>query len=101
MLRVKNIILLGNSRQELLEMQHQLHNLGGGVHAVIADLQVITELLHTQRADLIILYVATGEGIYSQYVHAIRRNRLADEVPLVVCREPLETEALEGLLRIK
>ncbi len=101
MLGVKNVILLGNSQQELIQLQHQIHNLGGGVAAVIADIQAITELLRQLPADLIILYAVNGEGTYAHYVQTIRRNRLADEVPLVVCRELLDREMLEGVLQIK
>ena len=99
MFHSKYIILLGEDYPQLVLLQHQIHNMGGAVTTAISNIEEITALLQRQLPDLIILYLTDGGAAYTSYINRIRQNPLADEVPMVVCREPLDLSSLQGILR--
>ena len=98
MLRIKkHIILVGNSSRHLVALQQRIREIVPETESHIADICDIRELLCRRQADMIIIYTGGNEA-YFPYVQRIRREPLADTVPVVVFREPLEEEILKEML---
>lgn len=97
MLRIiKHIILFGDSTRHLSALQQRIREIDPEAASYIADICSIGEVLGRQQADMILIY--TGDTACFPYVQRIRREPLADRIPVFVCREPLEEEVLKALL---
>ncbi|GAA0540469.1 hypothetical protein [Chitinophaga japonensis] len=95
------IILLGNSYEHLLLLQNCIHHLQPSIRTDIADTCTLAGFVRRQCPDMILLYMTTMENVHADYVHGIRNNRLADNIPLFVCRAPLAMPELATLLQVQ
>jgi hypothetical protein len=99
MLRIiKHIILVGDSSRHLIALQHRIREIAPGMEPHIADIRGIPEVLQRQRVDMILIYVHDDQAGFP-YIQRIRQERLADRIPVFVCREPLEEAPLNELLK--
>jgi hypothetical protein len=97
MLRIKkHIILVGNSTGRLITLQQRIREIAPETTSYISDICSIREVLCSQPADMILVH--TRDTACFPFVQRIRQERLADRIPVFVCREPLEEVVLKELL---
>jgi|GEM_PF-1949985 len=99
--QITYIILLGNSYEHLLLLQNCIHTLQPSIRTDIADICALTGLIRRQHPDMLLLHVTTLENVHADYVHSIRHNPLADNIPLVVCQAPLALPQLREILAMR
>jgi len=92
------IVLIGHEAGQLSLLRNKMLKLAGEVQVDIADINDLNNLLCRQRPDLL-LYVTAAEELYLPYIDIIRKNPVADEIPVVVCQGQVEEELLKEILR--
>lgn len=95
---IKHLILIGNSAADLLLLAQRLTHRYPKIACSITDIRGIKELCDKQPPDMIFVYVTDGVA-YFPYVRAIRQQRSADAIPVLVCRAPLTAGMLEEMLQ--
>jgi len=93
---IKHIILVGDSTRHLIALQQRIREIAPEATSYISDICSIREILCSQPADMILVH--THDKALFPYVQRIRQERLADKIPVFVCREPLEEVVLKELL---
>ena|SRR5690606_2946100 len=99
--QITYIILLGNSYEHLLLLQNCIQTLQPSIRTDIAESCTLTDLIRRQCPDMILLHVTTMEHVHRDYVQGIRSNRLADDIPLIVCQAPLALPQLKEILQMR
>jgi hypothetical protein len=97
---VKHIILVGDNPRQLVLLQHHIRRIDPDIECHITDICHVRQQLARQPADMILIHVTADIGCFP-YVQTIRRERLADEVPMFVFEVPLAAGLLETLLNGK
>ncbi|HEU4553643.1 MAG TPA: hypothetical protein VFS25_12450 [Chitinophaga sp.] len=92
------IILIGHEPRLLPLLRNKLLNLAGEAQIDIADINDLNGLLCKQRPDLL-LYATAADELYLPYIDIIRKNPVADEIPIVVCQGEIEEAVLIEILR--
>ena len=93
---IKHIILVGDSTGRLITLQQRIREIAPEATSYISDICSIREILCSQPVDMILVH--TRDTVWLPFVQRIRQERLADKVPVFVCREPLEEMVLKELL---
>jgi hypothetical protein len=96
MLGIKHVLLVGNDAGHLLSVQNRMLTLRPQLEIDISDICTVDAAIHKQQPDLIM--VCVEEVGCFDFLDLIRKNKRADETPLIVCRNPLEERILESIL---